>query len=64
MEFRHLGNGQTFPPIAPNGRVYAVPITQENQVEIFCLTSDGVVGCGVTAKVPCGPKRMVIVVLG
>lgn len=21
MEFRHLGNGQYFPPIAPNGRV-------------------------------------------
>jgi hypothetical protein len=49
MEFRHLGNGQTFPPIAPNGRIYAVPVTQENQVEIFCLTSDGIVGCSVTA---------------
>ncbi|TKK30908.1 hypothetical protein PspCFBP13528_14230 [Pseudomonas sp. CFBP13528] len=26
MEFRHLGNGLYFPPIAPNGRVYAVPL--------------------------------------
>ncbi|RTS42048.1 hypothetical protein DY943_32015 [Pseudomonas aeruginosa] len=37
MEFRHLGNGQYFPPIAPNGRVYAVPLGQETQVQIFCL---------------------------
>ncbi|HGP1238848.1 TPA: hypothetical protein ACLF0R_005952 [Pseudomonas aeruginosa] len=50
MEFRHLGNGQTFPPIAPNGRIYAVPVTKENQVEIFCLTSGGIVGCGLTAN--------------
>ncbi|MGX1127290.1 hypothetical protein [Pseudomonas sp. HLS-6 TE3448] len=50
MEFRHLGNGQTFPPIAPNGRIYAVPVTQENQVEIFCLTPEGIVGSGVSAN--------------
>lgn len=50
MEFRHLGNGQTFPPIAPNGRIYAIPVTQENQVEIFCLTPEGIVGSGVAAK--------------
>lgn len=50
MEFRHLGNGQTFPPIAPNGRIYAVPVRQENEVEIFCLTSEGIVGSGITAK--------------
>lgn len=50
MEFRHLDNGQTFPPVAPNGRVYAVPFTQESHAEIFCLTSDGIVGCGVTAN--------------
>ncbi|MNJ46648.1 hypothetical protein D3C77_417830 [compost metagenome] len=49
MEFRHLGTGQTFPPIAPNGRIYAVPVTQENQAEIFCLTPEGIVGSGVTA---------------
>lgn len=50
MEFRHLGNGFTFPPIAPNGRTYAVPVTQENQVEIFCLTSEGIVARGVKAS--------------
>ncbi|MFP6850065.1 MAG: hypothetical protein VCA57_15290 [Pseudomonas sp.] len=50
MEFRHLGNGLTFPPVAPNGRIYAVPVTQENQVEIFCLTPEGIVGGGVTAN--------------
>lgn len=49
MEFRHLGNGQTFPPIAPNGRIYAVPVTQESLVEIFCLTPAGIVGSGVAA---------------
>ena len=47
MEFRHLGNGQYFPPIAPNGRVYAVPLGQETQVEIFCLTPVGIMGAGV-----------------
>lgn len=49
MEFRHFGNGQTFPPIAPNGRIYAVPVTQKNQVEIFCLTPEGIIGRGVKA---------------
>ncbi|AXQ49806.1 hypothetical protein DZC31_24245 [Stenotrophomonas rhizophila] len=44
MQFRHLANGQTFPPIAPNGRLYAVPVTQKYQVEIFCLTPAGIVG--------------------
>lgn len=50
MEFRHLDNGQTFPPIAPNGRVYTVPVSQEHQVEIFCLTAVGIVGSGVVAN--------------
>ncbi|MBC3384593.1 hypothetical protein [Pseudomonas sp. SWRI179] len=50
MEFRDLGNGRTFPPVAPNGRIYAVPVTQENQVEIFCLTPEGVIGSGVKAN--------------
>ncbi|WP_336331434.1 hypothetical protein [Pseudomonas putida] len=50
MEFCHLGNGQTFPPIAPNVRIYAVPATQENHVEIFCLTPEGIVGSGVSAN--------------
>ena len=50
MEFRHLGNGQTFPPVAPNGRVYAIPVTQENHVEIFCLTPEGIVGSSVAAN--------------
>ena len=47
MEFRHLGNGQYFPPIAPNGRIYAVPLGQETQVEIFCLTPVGIMGAGI-----------------
>lgn len=50
MEFRHLGNGQTFPPVAPNGRIYAVPVKKEHQIEIFCLTSKGIVGNDFTAK--------------
>lgn len=50
MEFRHLGNGQYFPPIAPNGRIYAIPFEQENQVEIFCLTSEGIVGAGIQSR--------------
>lgn len=50
MEFRDIGNGRTFPPAAPNGRIYAVPVTQENQVEIFCLTPEGVIGSGVKAN--------------
>lgn len=50
MGFRHLGNGQTFPPVAPNGRIYVVPVEQEHQIEIFCLTSKGIVGNGFTAK--------------
>ncbi|WP_231740509.1 hypothetical protein [Pseudomonas lundensis] len=50
MEFRHLGNGQTFPPVAPNGRGYAIPVTQENHVEIFCLTPEGIVGSSVAAN--------------
>ena len=47
MEFRHLSNGQYFPPIAPNGRVYAVPLEQETQIEIFCLTPVGIMGAGI-----------------
>ncbi len=47
MEFRRLGNGLYFPPIAPNGRVYAVPLGQETQVEIFCLTPLGIMGAGI-----------------
>lgn len=47
MEFRHLGNGLYFPPIAPNGRVYAVPLGQETQVETFCLTPMGIMGAGI-----------------
>ncbi|WP_263144810.1 hypothetical protein [Pseudomonas sp. RIT-PI-AD] len=47
MEFRHLRNGQYFPPIAPNGRIYAVPLGQETQVEIFCLTPVGIMGTGI-----------------
>ena len=50
MEFRYLGNGQYFPPIAPNGRVYAVPFEREDQVEIFYLTSEGIVGVDVQAR--------------
>lgn len=46
MEFRHLGNGQYFPPITPNGRIFAVPVEQEKQVEVFCLTTMGIVGAG------------------
>lgn len=42
MEFRHLGNGRYFPPVAPNGRVYATPIEQKSQVEIFSPTSEGI----------------------
>lgn len=52
MEFRHLGNKQYFPPIAPNGRVYAVPFEQETQVEVFCLTSVGIVGAGIQSLWP------------
>lgn len=47
MEFRRLGNGLYFPPIAPNGRVYAAPLGQETQVEIFCLTPVGIMGAGI-----------------
>ncbi|MES2234905.1 hypothetical protein EKA85_24545 [Pseudomonas veronii] len=50
MEFRDLGNGRIFPPVAPNGRIYAVPVTQESQVEIFCLTPEGVIGSGIKAN--------------
>ena len=50
MEFRHLANGETFPPIAPNGRIYAVPLSQENHVEIFCLKTEGIVGSGIAAN--------------
>lgn len=50
MEFRHLGKGRYFPPVAPNGRIYATPIGQENQVEIFSLTSQGIVGAGITSS--------------
>ncbi|MCS5515597.1 hypothetical protein NWF32_10750 [Pseudomonas qingdaonensis] len=50
MEFRHLGNGLYFPPIAPNGRVYAVPLGQETQVEIFCLTPVGIMGAGIKSR--------------
>ena len=50
MEFRDLGNGSIFPPVAPNGRIYAVPVTQESQVEIFCLTPEGVIGSGIKAN--------------
>ena len=47
MEFRHLDNGQYFPPIAPNGRVYAVPVGQETRIEIFCLPPIGIVGASI-----------------
>ncbi|MGE6663648.1 hypothetical protein ACQKEK_23400, partial [Pseudomonas sp. NPDC077408] len=50
MEFRHLGNGQYFPPIAPNGRIYAVPLGQETQVEIFCLAPVGIMGAGIQLR--------------
>ena len=52
MEFRDLGNGRIFPPVAPNGRIYAVPVTQESQVEIFCLTPEGVIGSGIKVRIP------------
>jgi hypothetical protein len=50
MKFHHLGNGQYFPPIAPNGRIYAVPYAQENQVEIFCLVQEGIVGADLQVR--------------
>ncbi|PBM99994.1 hypothetical protein [Pseudomonas aeruginosa] len=50
MEFRDLGNGRIFPPVAPNGRIYAVSVIQESQVEIFCLTPEGVIASGIKAN--------------
>lgn len=50
MQFRHLGDGRTFPPIAPNGRVFAAPIGLTNEVEVFCLTPRGIVGGGIQSK--------------
>lgn len=47
MESRHLDNGQYFPPIAPNGRVYAVPVGHETRIEIFCLPPIGIVGASI-----------------
>ncbi|MGV8842706.1 MAG: hypothetical protein ACOH2I_05580 [Pseudomonas sp.] len=50
MQFRHLGDDLYFPPIAPNGRIYAVPHNQQNQVEIFCLTSVGISAPGIQSR--------------
>lgn len=50
MEFRHIGSGCYFPPIAPNGRIYATPIGQENGIEIFCLTPEGITGAGIQSN--------------
>lgn len=50
MEFHYLGNGHYFPPNAPSGRIYAVPYEQENQVEIFCLAPEGIVGAGIQVR--------------
>lgn len=47
MEFRHLGNGLYFPPTASNGRVYAVPLGQKTQVDIFCLIPVGTIDAGI-----------------
>ena len=47
LKFRHLGNNRYFPPIAPNGRIYAVLTEQENQVENLCLTSEGIISADI-----------------
>ncbi|SFU17902.1 MULTISPECIES: hypothetical protein [Pseudomonas] len=50
MEFRALGSGRYFPPIAPNGKVMATHIKTDNQQEVFRLTSEGIFALGVTAR--------------
>jgi len=47
MKFLFLGSGQYFPPILPNGHVFAVPVGRENQIEVFCLESEGITGTGI-----------------